>query len=535
MRAPRRSACAAPSTAAKSSPSTASTWEAFRRDVTKTRYADWDALMDYCRYSAAPVGRFVLDVHGESRALWPANDALCSALQVINHLQDCAEDYRDLDRVYIPTGELKRAGTSVEALGADRASPELRRVITGLARGTGGLLDRSRPFAAGIKDGRLAYEVALIQRLAESLTARLIRFDPLSERVHNRPIEIAGTGAPRPGRPPGRPRPRRGEAGLRGAGGEWHERRRRDRAGQGQGVRQFLLCGMRVLPKAEREAMFAIYAFCRAVGRYRRRHAGRPAPAPPGARRLARRHRKPLCRRRLGPRPHRRRGGGALRPGEGRFPHCHRRHADGRGTPTSAPPTWRRSTSTATAWRRRWGGCRFASSAWTAIRGLRLAYHLGRALQLTNILRDLDEDAAIGRLYLPRELLEAASVDTADPEIAIADPRVDGVCRELAKVAHQHYAAAAKVLAARPAGRLAAPRLMGAVYSRILSKTEADGWAPPRRRAKLGKGELLWIVLRRGAAGLSPSRVPAKVHVIGGGLAGLSAAVALAGRGVRWS
>ena len=166
--------------------------EAFRRDVTKTRYADWDELMDYCRYSAAPVGRFVLDVHGESRGLWPANDALCIALQVINHLQDCAEDYRDLDRVYIPTGELKRAGTSADALAAPYASPELRRVLVGLARGTAGLLDRSRPFAAGIGDGRLAYEVALIQRLAESLTARLIRFDPLSERVHNRPVEIAG-------------------------------------------------------------------------------------------------------------------------------------------------------------------------------------------------------------------------------------------------------------------------------------------------------------------------------------------------------
>lgn len=162
--------------------------EAFRRDVTKARYADWDELMDYCRYSAAPVGRFVLDVHGESRTLWPANDALCSALQVINHLQDCGDDYRDLDRVYIPTGELKRAGTSVEALAVSGASPELRRVITGLARGTAGLLDRSRPFAAGIKDGRLAYEVALIQRLAESLTARLVRFDPLSERVHHRPL-----------------------------------------------------------------------------------------------------------------------------------------------------------------------------------------------------------------------------------------------------------------------------------------------------------------------------------------------------------
>jgi len=133
--------------------------------------------------------------------------------------------------------------------------------------------------------------------------------------------------------------------------------------------------------------------------------------------------------------------------------------------------------------------------------GLRLAHHLGRALQLTNILRDLDEDAGIGRLYLPRELLDAAGIRTTEPEIAIADPRVDGACRELAGLAHQHYAVAAKVLAARPTGRLAAPRLMGAVYSRILSKTEADGWAPPRRRAKLGKGELLWIVVRRGLLG----------------------------------
>ena len=87
--------------------------EAFRRDVTKLRYADWDELIDYCRYSAMPVGRFVLDVHGENRALWPANDALCAALQVINHLQDCGKDYRDLGRVYIPEPLL--AGIGVEA------------------------------------------------------------------------------------------------------------------------------------------------------------------------------------------------------------------------------------------------------------------------------------------------------------------------------------------------------------------------------------------------------------------------------------
>ena len=89
---------------------------AFRQDVTKQRYDDWDELIDYCRYSAMPVGRFVLDVHGESRDTWPANDALCAALQIINHLQDCAKDYRELDRVYIPLDLLERASLSTLAL-----------------------------------------------------------------------------------------------------------------------------------------------------------------------------------------------------------------------------------------------------------------------------------------------------------------------------------------------------------------------------------------------------------------------------------
>ena len=106
--------------------------EAFRRDCTKLRYRDWDDLIDYCRYSAMPVGRFVLDVHGESSDLWPANDALCAALQVINHLQDCAKDYRELNRVYIP--ELLLAGIGVEALDQNKANPALTSVIAGLAR-----------------------------------------------------------------------------------------------------------------------------------------------------------------------------------------------------------------------------------------------------------------------------------------------------------------------------------------------------------------------------------------------------------------
>jgi squalene synthase HpnC len=165
---------------------------AFRRDVTQNRYAQWADLMDYCRYSAAPVGRFVLDAHGESAELWPLSDALCAALQVVNHLQDCGKDLRELDRCYLSQDDLARAGAATDDLTAPAATPALRSVIVGMARKTQALLETSRPLASHIRDGRLAYEVALIQRLAEDLTARLIARDPLSERVHHRPIEVVG-------------------------------------------------------------------------------------------------------------------------------------------------------------------------------------------------------------------------------------------------------------------------------------------------------------------------------------------------------
>ena len=133
--------------------------------------------------------------------------------------------------------------------------------------------------------------------------------------------------------------------------------------------------------------------------------------------------------------------------------------------------------------------------------GEALATHLGRALQLTNILRDLDEDAGMGRLYLPRELLDQAGIASSDPAQVIADPRVDAACRALAAEARKHYAAADRVMSARPRGRLAAPRLMEKVYGRILDRTEAAGWAPPRRRVKLAKAEMLWILVRHGLLG----------------------------------
>jgi squalene synthase HpnC len=164
--------------------------EAFRRDVTKLRYANWDELMEYCRYSAMPVGRFVLDVHGESRDAWPANDALCAALQVINHLQDCGQDYRALDRVYLPQDAMASVSARVEELAAGRASPALRRVIAELAQRTLFLLREARSFASQIRDARLAFEVTVIQRLAEDLARRLMRRDPLCERVHHDKFDL---------------------------------------------------------------------------------------------------------------------------------------------------------------------------------------------------------------------------------------------------------------------------------------------------------------------------------------------------------
>ena len=130
--------------------------------------------------------------------------------------------------------------------------------------------------------------------------------------------------------------------------------------------------------------------------------------------------------------------------------------------------------------------------------GFELAHHLGRALQLTNILRDIDEDSDVGRLYLPREYLFAAGFKSLDPRMVVSDPRVDGVCRAVAERAHGHYEKADAILAKKPKGRIATPRLMGAVYSEILKATEAQGFQPPRKRVSLSRGKLVSLLLRVG-------------------------------------
>jgi phytoene synthase len=129
--------------------------------------------------------------------------------------------------------------------------------------------------------------------------------------------------------------------------------------------------------------------------------------------------------------------------------------------------------------------------------GIDLAHHLGRALQLTNILRDLDEDAAIGRLYVSSDALAVAQIPVSDPAAVVADPRIDVAARQIACEARRHYEAAHKVMRTAR-GQLKAPRLMGAAYGRILEHMFAEGWKPPRRRVRLSKAEKLWVLARYG-------------------------------------
>ncbi len=156
---------------------------AFRLDATKRRYRDWDDLVEYCRYSAAPVGRQLLDLHGEARATWEPSDALCSALQILNHLQDCGDDYRALDRVYLPQQELDRAGARIDDLAGPQREPGAAGGVRPAARRHRRLIARARALPQAVRSVGLRRECAVIVGLAERLARRLRTGDPLATRV----------------------------------------------------------------------------------------------------------------------------------------------------------------------------------------------------------------------------------------------------------------------------------------------------------------------------------------------------------------
>jgi len=156
---------------------------AFKRDATKLRYDDWQDLLGYCALSASPVGRYLLDLHGERSELYAYSDPLCDALQVLNHVQDCQDDFRALNRVYLPLGSFLAAGIEVDELDSPSASPALRQVLDRALDGVDGLLETARDLPRVLASRRLAAESGVIVAIARRLAKLLRRRDPLASRV----------------------------------------------------------------------------------------------------------------------------------------------------------------------------------------------------------------------------------------------------------------------------------------------------------------------------------------------------------------
>ena len=168
---------------------------AFKRDATQLRYRDWFDLIDYCNFSAAPVGRHVLALHGIGEKAWKANDALCNALQIINHIQDCADDYRELDRVYLPQDMLAAQGAVTADLSHERSTKGLHAVLQAMLDRVEPMLQEARNLPRQVPDRRLKAETSVIGALAERIVALLRRRDPLCDNVKLGKISVLGATA----------------------------------------------------------------------------------------------------------------------------------------------------------------------------------------------------------------------------------------------------------------------------------------------------------------------------------------------------
>jgi squalene synthase HpnC len=165
---------------------------AFRADAVNRPCRTWSDLLAYCRYSAAPVGRFLLELHGEDTAAYPAADALCAALQILNHVQDCQADYRDLQRVYVPGQWLDEHGLTARSLLAPRETPDLRVIVNRLLDGVDRLNDAAAALPPLIRRRGLRMEATAILAVSRRLAAKLRRKDPFAGRVALSGVEKLG-------------------------------------------------------------------------------------------------------------------------------------------------------------------------------------------------------------------------------------------------------------------------------------------------------------------------------------------------------
>ncbi len=463
---------------------------AFKQDAVKPRYDDWADLLGYCELSANPVGRYLLDLHGEERSGWTASDALCSALQLINHLQDLQDDYRTLDRVYVPLDWLQAEGLDVSVLDGPSSTPALRRILNRCLDGVDDLIAQARPLPGQLLSLRLALESAAILRLAETLAGRLRRQDPLARRVAlSRPGLVLQAALGAAGllvrRLIGSRRP------AADASAWAHVRHVVARS------RTSFLAGMRALPRHRRDAMYAVYAFCREVddiadepGDFGRRLAMLADWRSDIDRLYAGRPTFPTTIALQGP------------VAEFRLP-----KAEFLAVIDGMESDLRNAIRAPSAADLR-TYCRQVAGAVGMLsvdifgadepEAHEIAVVLGEALQLTNILRDLAEDGVRGRLYLPREVLRRHGIDSEDPAVVLAHPNLPKACAEVASEARERFDRTRTLMDGCDRDRLKPCVLMMEVYERILTRLERDAWRDPSRRVRLSWPTKLWILLRHG-------------------------------------
>jgi phytoene synthase len=454
---------------------------AFNRDAQNQSCDSWDDLIDYCRHSAHPVGRYLLLLHGESPETLVPGDALCAAFQILNHLQDCGDDWRDLRRAYIPLRWIRAAGGENRFF--DPAADALRRpILDRCLDGCDRLIETAALLAGRVKSRGLRAEIAVMLSLVRALAARLRAGDPLRSRVALSKGDFARALAP----------------GLRvmalGAAPRPVPDGRVVAEAVGRAGSSFTN-GMRILPPPRRRGMYALYGFCRVVDDIA------DAPAPVEDKRIE----LDDWRRRLD-RIYRGQGdfalGRELVSAVERFD-LPRPEFDLilEGMLIDAASRVRIADRAAlSAYARRVAGavgvlsCRIFGAPDEETKAF--AIYLGETLQLTNILRDIDEDAEIDRLYLPLDLIREAGIAAGGDALSIvADSRIVGICDRLAAEVAERYRVLPGMLPLKYRRELRSARIMQSAYGLVFDKLAARGWRDRGVRPSLTKREGIATVL----------------------------------------
>jgi len=448
---------------------------AFRQDAIKARYNDWADLMDYCRASANPAGRFLLQLHREGAWAQAPADALCTALQILNHLQDCRQDHERLGRIYIPLQWLMLAGGE-RAFFSPRQAATRRMVIDSMLDRVDEQIDRARILPERLQNRRLRAQSMATLALADRLSRRLRRSDPVVERVETGSADAA-------------------RAFLTGLSGLMGKPKGGDACVTMAAVRRsgssFRL-GMRSLSHERRRAIHAVYAFCRAVddiadgiapvsekisalGEWRREiDRLHRAPETPIGRELARASslfKLPLD-------------------------ECHAL-LDGMEV-DSAERVRLNNDDDLHLYGRRVAGSVGTLSVhiFGAPKARAFALDLGRTLQLVNILRDVDEDAARERVYVPLSRLAQLGLHDAPAAVLAADPRFARICEAMAEETRAGFAAADKALEHLDRTALKPAILMMENYRRLLDRLIARGWGARQGRLQLTTADKLHLLTR---------------------------------------